>query len=85
MLCYGYVQFPWNFTAGTVMMFASARPFNATTGVDNNGDGAKNDRPVINGVVIPKSFFRGTPTEDISFFVENRIRISENDEPHASA
>ena len=39
-----------NFTAGTLSQFASARPFNATTGVDNNGDGANNDRPVINGV-----------------------------------
>jgi hypothetical protein len=38
---------PWNITAGTVMQFASARPFNATTGVDNNGDGANNDRPVV--------------------------------------
>ncbi|HEU4710972.1 MAG TPA: hypothetical protein VFS76_05370 [Pyrinomonadaceae bacterium] len=37
----GVVQFhyrlPWNFTAGTLGMFASARPINATTGVDNNG------------------------------------------------
>ena len=39
-------------------MFASARPFNATTGVDNNGDGINNDRPVINGAVISKSAFR---------------------------
>jgi hypothetical protein len=70
-------RFPWNFTAGTVMMFASARPFNATTGVDNNGDGIQNDRPVINGVIVPKSAFRGTPTQDISAFVENRIRTSE--------
>src|ERR1044071_179734 len=37
-------RFPLNFTAGTVSMFASARPFNSTTGVDNNGDGANNDR-----------------------------------------
>ncbi len=70
-------RFPWNFTAGTIMMFASARPFNATTGVDNNGDGIQNDRPVINGVVIAKSAFRGTPTQDLSIFVENRIRTSE--------
>jgi hypothetical protein len=37
---------PYNIQAGTLMMFASARPFNATTGIDNNGDGANNDRPV---------------------------------------
>jgi len=70
-------RFPLNFTAGTVSMFASARPFNATTGVDNNGDGANNDRPVINGQVIRKSQFRGTGTQDVSVFVENRIRLSE--------
>ncbi len=71
-------HFPWNFTAGTVSMFASARPFNATTGVDNNGDGINNDRPVINGAVIGKSAFRGTPTQDVAIFVENRIRLSES-------
>jgi hypothetical protein len=52
---------------------ASARPFNATTGIDNNGDGVQNDRPVINGQVIPKSAFRGTPTSDVSLFVEGRL------------
>ncbi len=70
-------NFPLNFTAGTVSMFASARPFNSTTGVDNNGDGANNDRPVINGHVVPKSAFRGTGTQDVSIFVENRIHLSE--------
>jgi hypothetical protein len=47
-------RFPYQITAGTVTMLASSRPFSATTGVDNNGDGAANDRPVVNGVVIPK-------------------------------
>ncbi|MGZ8844775.1 MAG: outer membrane beta-barrel protein, partial [Pyrinomonadaceae bacterium] len=51
-------RFPYDITAGTVTMLASARPFNATTGVDNNGDGATNDRPFVNGAVIPKSAFR---------------------------
>jgi len=58
-------------------MFASARPFNATTGVDNNGDGVLNDRPVIDGAVAPKSAFRGTGTQDVGLFVEDRIRLSE--------
>ena len=70
-------KFPYHFTAGTVTMLASSRPFNATTGVDNNGDGANNDRPVINGAVVGKSAFRGTPTTDVGLFVENRIRLSE--------
>jgi hypothetical protein len=70
-------QFPYNFTAGTLTQLASARPFNATTNVDNNGDGILNDRPVINGTVISKSAFRGTPTSDVAIFVENRIKLSE--------
>jgi Carboxypeptidase regulatory-like domain len=72
-----HYQFPWNFTAGTLMQFASARPFNATTGVDNNGDGLTNDRPVINDAVIDKSAFRGRPTSEVAIFVENRLRFSE--------
>ena len=70
-------RFPLNFTAGTLTQLASARPFNATTGVDNNGDGANNDRPVINGRVVPKSAFRGTPTSEVAIFVENRIKLTE--------
>jgi hypothetical protein len=71
-------RFPWGFTAGTLSQFATARPFSATTGVDNNGDGANNDRPVIDGAVISKSAFRGSGTQDVSIFVENRIRLTES-------
>jgi hypothetical protein len=70
-------RFPWQFTAGSMAILASSRPFNATTGIDNNGDGLTNDRPVINGAVIPKSFFRGTPTSEVSFFVEKRLLQNE--------
>ncbi|MFN2598886.1 MAG: TonB-dependent receptor domain-containing protein [Pyrinomonadaceae bacterium] len=70
-------HFPLNLTAGTLSQFATARPFNATTGIDNNGDGLNNDRPVINGFVVPKSFFRSTPVSDVSLFVEDRIKTSE--------
>ena len=67
-------QLPFNLTAGTVTQLASARPFNAVTGVDNNGDGANNDRPVVDGSVIAKSAFRGTGTQDVSLFLEGRIK-----------
>jgi Carboxypeptidase regulatory-like domain/TonB dependent receptor-like, beta-barrel len=67
---------PYNFTAGTVAQLASSRPFNATTGIDNSGDGANNDRPVIDGKVIAKSAFRGTPTSEVAIFVEDRIKLS---------
>jgi hypothetical protein len=65
---------PANITVGTVTQLASARPISATTGVDNNGDGAVNDRPVIDGAVASKSSFLGTGTQDVSIFVEGRLR-----------
>jgi hypothetical protein len=67
-------KLPYNITAGTVTQLASARPFNATTGIDNNGDSANNDRPVVDGKVISKSAFRGTGTQDVSLFLEGRIK-----------
>ncbi|MET0626619.1 MAG: TonB-dependent receptor [Pyrinomonadaceae bacterium] len=71
-------RFPLGLTAGTLTQLASARPFNATTGVDNNGDGVLNDRPVIDGQVVSKSAFRGSGTQDVGLFVEDRIRTSEH-------
>ena len=71
-------QFPRRITAGTLTQLASSRPFSATTGVDNNGDGANNDRPVINGSVISKSAFRGTATSDVAIFVEGRLLKGEH-------
>jgi carboxypeptidase family protein len=70
-------HFPFDITAGTLTQLASARPINAVTGIDNNGDGANNDRPVINGSVIRKSAFRGTGTSEVAAFVEARIKTSE--------
>src|SRR5438876_8102517 len=67
-------QLPYNITAGTVAQLASARPLNATTGIDNNGDGSTNDRPVIGGAVVSRSAFRGTGTQDVALFVEGRIK-----------
>jgi hypothetical protein len=58
-----------------VSEFGSSRPVNATTGVDNNGDGLNNDRPVINGVVVAKSSFRSTPIQNVSVFAEERVKL----------
>jgi hypothetical protein len=66
---------PYDLKVGTVTQLASARPFNATTGVDNNGDGANNDRPFVDGKVMSKSEFRGTGTQDVSAFVEGRVKL----------
>jgi hypothetical protein len=65
---------PHNITAGTLMQFASGRPFNAVTGLDNNGDAANNDRPIVDGAVMAKSAFRGTGTQDVGLFLEGRVK-----------
>jgi outer membrane receptor protein involved in Fe transport len=67
---------PYNVTVGTLTQLASGRPFTATTGVDNNGDGATSDRPVVGGSVIPKSAFRGTGTQDIGLFADWHLKVS---------
>jgi outer membrane receptor protein involved in Fe transport len=66
-------RLPYHVTVGAVNQLASARPFNAMTGVDNNGDGAMNDRPVVNGQVTGRASFRGTPMYDTQVFAEVRI------------
>jgi hypothetical protein len=68
-------RFPYNLTAGTLTQLASSRPFSATTGIDNNGDGSNTDRPVVDGAVIGRSVFRGTATSDVSLFVEERLKL----------
>lgn len=62
--------------AGTVTQIASARPINATTGVDNNGDRGNNDRPVIEGAVVSKSSFRGSVQSDVAVFGEGRLPLA---------
>jgi len=71
----GAYRFPRNITAGIVSSLASARPYSATTGVDNNGDGVLNDRPVISGQVAGRYSFRGTPLYDTTVFAEGRIHL----------
>jgi hypothetical protein len=69
----GVIRLPYEVTAGTVSQLASARPFNGTTGVDNNGDGNTNDRPVIDGAVVGRTAFRGSALYDTSVFAEKRL------------
>ncbi len=69
-------RLPYGINTGTVIQVASARPFNPTTGVDNNGDGNNNDRPVIDHVLAGRYSFRGTPTSDLAIFGEGGITVA---------
>src|SRR5262249_17232581 len=68
---------PFRVTVGTVTQLASGKPFNPTTGTDNNGDGNNNDRSIINGQVAGRYSFRGTPVSDVALFAEKRIVFSD--------
>jgi outer membrane receptor protein involved in Fe transport len=74
----GWYQLGWGFTTGTFTTLASSRPYNITTGVDNNGDSTTSDRPVINGAVIGRNAGRGTPTYDAGLFLEREFSIGEH-------
>lgn len=73
----GWWQFARNWNAGVLSFLASARPFNITTGFDNNGDGNTADRPVIHGAVIGRNAGRGTPVYDVGTFIEREFPATE--------
>lgn len=67
---------PFDIVVGGVATAASGRPFNITTGADNNGDAANTDRPVINGLVVGRNAGHGTSIFDLDLFVEKDFAIA---------
>ncbi len=49
----GFVNLPWSIRFSPFVMLRSGRPFNITTGRDNNGDTAFTDRPALADPVTP--------------------------------
>jgi hypothetical protein len=74
----GWYEFPWQISAGTSTSLASGRPFNVTTGNDNNGDGVNSDRPILMGGVVPRNFGQGTPLYSVDLFLQKNFRIAES-------
>jgi len=73
----GWCELPWRFVLGTSTSLSSGRPFNVTTGYDNNGDNVTSDRPVINGGIVSRNFGRGTPSYSLDLFLQKGFRLSE--------
>jgi len=73
----GTWQLPARFVVGTVTQLASGRPYNITTGVDNNGDNSTADRPVVNGALLGRNAGRGTPTYDAGAFAQRIFQAGE--------
>jgi outer membrane receptor protein involved in Fe transport len=71
----GWVRLPFELRFGGIAEYGTGRPFNITTGVDNNGDGANTDRPVINGHVVGRNAGRGDDLYQITLFLERDFPI----------
>ncbi|HKR64403.1 MAG TPA: TonB-dependent receptor [Thermoanaerobaculia bacterium] len=65
---------PFDVVVGAVATAASGRPFNITTGADNNGDAANTDRPVIDGAVVGRNAGEGSSIFSFDAFVEKAFR-----------
>ncbi|HEX4964314.1 MAG TPA: TonB-dependent receptor [Thermoanaerobaculia bacterium] len=71
----GWVGLPWELRFGGVAEYGTGRPYNITTGVDNNGDGANTDRPVIDGHVIGRNAGRGNDLYQLTLFLERDFAV----------
>jgi hypothetical protein len=71
----GWVRLPLELRFGGIAEYATGRPFNITTGADNNGDGANTDRPVIDGHVVGRNAGRGKDLYQITLFLERDFPI----------
>jgi hypothetical protein len=68
----GVLHLPGKFEVSTLSQFESARPYTLGTATDINGDGAANDRAVVNGVQTTLDQFRGSP------FAQVDLRVTRN-------
>ncbi|MBZ5581483.1 MAG: carboxypeptidase regulatory-like domain-containing protein [Acidobacteriia bacterium] len=73
----GTWRLPGSLMVGTVTQLASRRPYNITTGVDNNGDNSTADRPVVNGGLPGRNAGRGTPTYDVGSYAQRVFAAGE--------
>jgi outer membrane receptor for ferrienterochelin and colicin len=71
----GWAKLPLGLRGGGIFTLASGRPYNITTGSDNNGDGANVDRPIANGVVVARNSGEGSTVYDITLFLEREFQL----------
>ena len=71
----GWVRLPLELRFGGIAEYATGRPYNITTGVDNNGDGANTDRPVIDGHVVGRNAGRGDDLYQLTLFLERDFPV----------
>ncbi|MFI5103428.1 MAG: TonB-dependent receptor domain-containing protein [Terriglobales bacterium] len=73
----GTLHLPGKLEVSTLSQFESARPYTLGTGTDINGDGAPNDRSVVNGVQTTLDQFRGSPFAQVDLRVSRNFKLGE--------
>jgi hypothetical protein len=73
----GTYMFPWQIMLSGWVEMGSGFPYNVTTGVDNNGDGNTSDRPVVNGVVVPRDWGQAPALYDFDFALQKAFKVGE--------
>ncbi len=73
----GWYLFPFQIVGGGTFQYASGRPFNIVTGIDNNGDGGGGDRPVIDGRVEGRNAGEGSDIIDLSLFLSYEFALTD--------
>lgn len=73
----GTAHLPWQLEVSTLSQFESARPYTLTTTTDINGDGAANDRAVIDGQQTTLDQFRGTPFAQVDLRIGRSFKVRE--------
>ena len=68
-------RLPLDIQFGAVITAASAPPYNVITGTDDNKDRNVNDRPVVNGVMLPPNAGRGDSYADTDLRLGKVLRI----------
>ena len=71
----GVFYLPGGFELMPSQRFTSGRPFDARVGQDLNRDGNNNDRPLLNGSVIPRNDYRNRAYYSVDLRVEKHFAL----------
>ncbi len=70
---------PYGFEVSSAIRLRSGRPFESRVGVDLNGDGNNNERPmIVPGVERRRNYFINRPLYDIDLRVQKSFKFGEN-------
>ncbi|MCA1563384.1 MAG: TonB-dependent receptor, partial [Acidobacteria bacterium] len=71
----GVYMLPFAIQLGAVMTASSAAPYTIITGFDSNGDRDVNERPIVDGQMIPPNSARGDSYFDTDLRISKRFNV----------